>query len=674
MAVLPMSRVNIFGLLKDRKKILETLQRLGVIDVKAFDTDDGFEKVETAVFQARFQKAKADAVQALEVLGRYSPEEKSLFSSLMGLERMSDEEYESHVSRRDEILGKASYIVGLEKEIADLKSEIINLSSNIDALNPWKGLDVSMRFSGTKKTTAFLGTFSENYDIDSLKTYFDECCEKKELAELKENVHFDIVSQSENQTCVMAVCIKEIAAKCEEVLRYMGLVSPVVNVDGTPAEKIAEFEERIKQAKKQLTENERKIGESVIYRDDLKFIVDYFDMRIEKYQVIERLGHSKRVFGLTGYLPKKDTEKLENALTATLDVAVEFTDADGDDVPVALKNNGFAAPLEGVLETFSLPGRGEVDPTSAMAVFYYFLFGLMLSDAAYGFLMVLLCGFALWKFPKMKSGMKKSLKMYLYCGISTTFWGVMFGGYFGDAIQVVARTFFNKEVVIKPLWFSPMDEPMRMLVFSLFVGIIHLFAGLGMKLYSLIRTKQWKDAIYDVIFWYMLVGGAIVYLLSMQMFVDMTNLSFVLPSAVGKAAAIVAVLGAIGIALTAGRSSKNPGKRLAKGLYELYGVTSYLSDILSYSRLLALGLATGVIANVFNKMGSMFGGGIFGAIAFTIVFVVGHTLNIGINLLGAYVHTNRLQFVEFFGKFYDGGGVKYEPFRADTAYFEIENN
>ena len=359
MAVLPMSRVNIFGLLKDRKKILEALQRLGVIDVKTFDTDDGFEKVETAVFQARFQKAKADAAQALEVLGRYSPEEKSLFSSLMGLERLSAPEYESHVSRRDEILGKASYIVGLEKEIADLKSEIINLSSNIDALSPWKGLGVSMRFSGTKKTAAFLGTFSENYDIDSLKTYFDECCEKKELVELKENVHFDIVSQSENQTCVMAVCIKELAAMCEEVLRYMGLVSPVVDVDGTPAEKITEFEERIKQAKKQLAENEEKIRESEESRDDLKFIVDYFDMRIEKYQVIERLGHSKRVFGLTGYLPKKDTKKLENALTATLDVAVEFADADGDDVPVALKNNGFAAPLEGVLETFSLPGRGD---------------------------------------------------------------------------------------------------------------------------------------------------------------------------------------------------------------------------------------------------------------------------------------------------------------------------
>jgi len=194
--------------------------------------------------------------------------------------------------------------------------------------------------------------------------------------------------------------------------------------------------------------------------------------------------------------------------------------------------------------------------------------------------MVLICGIALWKFPRMKTGLRKSLKMYLYCGISTTFWGVMFGGYFGDAIQVIAKTFFNQDIVIQPLWFSPMDEPMRMLVFSFAVGIIHLFAGLGMKFYSLARTGQWKDAIYDVVFWYMLVGGAIVYLLSMQMFVDIAGLSFILSPAVGKAAALVALIGAVGIALTAGRSSRNPAKRLAKGLYELYNVTGYLSDIL----------------------------------------------------------------------------------------------
>ena len=136
-------------------------------------------------------------------------------------------------------------------------------------------------------------------------------------------------------------------------------------------------------------------------------------------------------------------------------------------------------------------------------------------------------------------------------------------------------------------------------------------------------------------------------------------------------AAVFAAIGAVGIVFTAGRESRSPFKRLLKGLYGLYNISGYLSDILSYSRLLALGLATGVIASVFNQMGSMAGGGVAGAIVFILVFLIGHTLNIGINVLGAYVHTNRLQYVEFFGKFFEGGGRKFNPFSAKTKYYKI---
>ena len=111
--------------------------------------------------------------------------------------------------------------------------------------------------------------------------------------------------------------------------------------------------------------------------------------------------------------------------------------------------------------------------------------------------------------------------------------------------------------------------------------------------------------------------------------------------------------------------------RLAIGLYDLYGITSWLSDLLSYSRLLALGLATGVIAQVINQMGSMFGTGVLGTIIFIVVFLVGTVLNLAINLLGAYVHSNRLEFVEFFNKFYDGGGKPFQPFQAVTKYVEF---
>ena len=169
----------------------------------------------------------------------------------------------------------------------------------------------------------------------------------------------------------------------------------------------------------------------------------------------------------------------------------------------------------------------------------------------------------------------------------------------------------------------------------------------------------------------MLVGGGVLYLFRVDMFLSMAGMTTKLPEAVGTIAAVTAILGALGIILFTARHG-GIGKRLAKGAYSLYGATSWLSDILSYSRLLALGLATGVIATVFNKMGSMFGGGIVGFIIFTIVFLVGHTLNLAVNLLGAYVHTNRLQFVEFFGKFYEGGGRPFTPFAPHTKYYKFK--
>ena len=170
----------------------------------------------------------------------------------------------------------------------------------------------------------------------------------------------------------------------------------------------------------------------------------------------------------------------------------------------------------------------------------------------------------------------------------------------------------------------------------------------------------------------MFVGGGIIYILTMPMITGMLGLSFTLNSTIGTISAAAMAIGGVGVVLTGGRESKNWFKRFLKGLYAAYGITGYLSDILSYSRLLALGLATGVIAQVFNQMGSMIGGSWYGAIIFLIIFVVGHTLNLGINVLGAYVHTNRLQFVEFFGKFYEGGGRKFSPFKENTKYYKVK--
>lgn len=666
MAVLQMQRISIYALRKDRKPILEWIQRRGAVEINdALEEDNVFQRMDVSTQKAQIEKNIAASKQALEILNRYAPEKKSLFAVLEGRTEIPVEQANAFGGKSDDVLRVAHRLNERSKDIADCRGLIQKLQTQMEALKPWMNLDISMRTKGTKSTTAFVGSFPAGYTAGDLE-------EQIALLAPKVPVYAEVISTSQEQTCTFLLCGRADAQVLEEALRTLGFARPSSPTKTPPAERMRVLQERMEEQEQIIQEAEQEITGYASQRDDLKFLVDYLTMRSEKYDVIGRLMQSRRTFVLTGYIPQQDAGKLTQELEGRFGAVVELeAPAQEDDVPVLLKNNKFSEPVEGVLESFSLPGKTEVDPTSIMAIFYYILFGMMLSDAAYGLIMVIGCGLALLKFKSMEPSMNKSLRMFFFCGISTTFWGFLFGSFFGDAVAVVSRTFFEHEVVLGPLWFEPIKEPMRMLIFALLVGVIHLFAGLAMKFYQLWRLKCYKDILYDVIFWYMLVGGAIVFMLSSQTFVDIAQLSFILPAQAGTAAAVVAGIGAIGIVLTSGRESRNPAKRLLKGLYGLYNVTGYLSDILSYSRLLALGLATGVIATVINQMGSMGGGGIGGAIMFILVFIVGHTINLGINLLGAYVHTNRLQFVEFFGKFYEGGGRKFAPFGIHTKYYKI---
>lgn len=667
MAVMPMQRIGIYALKSRRKPILELIQRRGVVEIHAEKAEDAvFRQTDTAPAKARFENNTSTLQAALEALDKLEPEKKSLFAPLEGRTPIPLSRYEETAGAAGKTLRAASRVNALWKKCADDRAEILRLEAQIRMLEPWSRLDISMRTTGTASTAAFIGSFPAEYTEEALKA------EIARGAPEIDGVAVEVLSAGTQQTCAFLLCHASNGAKLEAFLRSIGFTYPADRSKKPPQARMQDLNARIEKLRAEIDGAEAEIRTYAALRGAMQYTIDYFSMRIEKYDVLGRLWQSPHVFVITGYIPAESAPALEKELTEKFGAYVELeTPAEDEDVPVKLKNNAFAAPVEGVLESYSMPGRKEIDPSTLMAVFYYFLFGMMLSDAGYGLLMVIGCGIALAKFKNMEESLRKFLKMFLYCGISTVFWGAMFGSFFGDAVTVIGKTFFNVDIAIPALWFTPLNEPMRLLLFSFLIGVIHLFAGLGAQFYQLARQGLWKDAIFDVVFWYMLVGGGILYLLSMQMFADMVSLGFTLPAAVGTAGAIAAGIGAVGIVLTAGRESRSPFKRLLKGLYGLYGVSSYLSDILSYSRLLALGLATGVIASVFNQMGAMLGNSPAGVAVFVFAFLVGHTLNLGINVLGAYVHTNRLQFVEFFGKFFEGGSRKFNPFSAKTKYFKI---
>lgn len=655
MAKIKLMAFEIISLLSDSKKIVDYLQKTGAVQFENA-TDEELVKYKTTSIVAQLENKFELAKRAYTILEENCKLKKSFIESFSDCKEIDYSEYRMLSDKSEELTGICREITSLKEQIDALETEIIKQQSLIDYYGPWKGLDIPMASKRTATTSIFIGTFKNQYTSDEILELI------KERDESIDDVAIEIVHSEKMLTCAVFMCHESSAQNLESVLRDIGFIIPDKVAMKLPDKAQEDCKAEIETIKQNIEKLIAEIKEYESYYSELRFLSDFFTSQIEKYKAVENAGSTDMAFYVKGYVPLRvaDEIKFEIERSYRAQMEIHEPDYENEDVPVLIENKSFAAGVESITDMYSSPSNKDVDPNPIMAFFYYAFFGLMLSDAGYGLLMVIFAIIAKKK-AKVTGNLKKMADMVLYCGISTVFWGVLFGGFFGDLIATVGEKFLGMtDIPSLALWMEPMNNSIELLLYCFLFGIIHLMAGVLIRGYMLIRDKNYLGAICDTIPVMVFVAGFAVF--GADFFTEV-------PDNIKSIGTKVLLVGAALIVLTSGRSSKNILGKLGGGLYGLYNAASgYLGDILSYSRLLALGLVTGVIANVINLLGAMTGN----IIIFIIIFIIGHTVNIAINLMGTYVHTSRLQYVEFFSKFYEGAGRSFTPFKIKSKFFTIK--
>lgn len=648
MAMLPMKRLQALIPESHRDSLLRSLMALGCLEIIASAPDDADPRLTDRFLpdntapsdtQTHLEQVRT----ALAVMGRFTQAEKRSF--LSPLRTVSSQDLEN-ADLIGPIIDTAQFINRISDEIEALHGEEERLVTRKLFLAPWEPLDVPLDTRNLKQVSVLFGVCPAAVDTAVLKEGLFQLAHESELT---------VVSSDQEQHYLFLLCHQSLEQTVETFLKEAGFSRAAFkDIQGTALSNLQEYDRRIRGLQEKRTDLQNKLQDLKKFQQDLELCFDALTLRAGREEAQRNLLQTARTSLITGWVPENRTDAVARELMLQ-DCAYAFADPQAhENPPVAFKNTAIAAPFGIISALYGTPRYGSVvDPTPFMAPFFFIFFGMMVSDAAYGLILAL---GAIWALRQLKRPgfLRQLFTLVLYCGVSTAIWGLLFGSWFGDSIPAISKMLTGTAVFVKPLWFDPLKQPMVMLVFSFALGGLQILAGLGLSGWRQIRSGQWQDALFDVGFWYLLLIGAVLTLLKLPYGPEM------------------AVLGAAGIVLTAGRHENNPIKRVLTGFLSLYNVTGYLADVLSYSRLLALGLASAVIASVINAMGTIGGRSLGGIIALIVIFILGHTFNLAINLVGAYVHASRLQYVEFFSKFYEGGGKPFTPFAMATKYVEVQ--
>ena len=631
MAIVEMKHMDMLALDGDKQALLNAIQKLGCVQLLPADAEDvTFNRPTATAELPALEETVTRVVWAIGRLHRYDTEKKPFMGDKPAIDTAQADALLEELPRYMQTVEK---LESLEREAGELRGQTSRLDAAKEQLNPWRGFALPLdQVRSTRNTVAMLGSVQksalEQWLADGSLT---DLCVVEPVSYQRDLAYVYVVYHRAGKDQLLAL-LKDGG--------YTAIVLPQTTLTAEEQLNALASEQAVIDSKQAAV-----IEATAALAGDiapLKRLYDALSSKRARLTAAKNFSQSERTFFVQSWVPAPMAEQVEKRLKAVSPTAsVSFYDAlEGEEPPVLLHNGAVVTPFESVVSSFSMPSPYSVDPTMVMMPFFINFMGMMVSDAGYGLMMAIIAPLLI-KLLKPAKSTQRMLWLIAGGGVMTVFWGAMYNTWFGFAPF--------------PSVFDPMNNALPVMATCIGLGALHLFAGLGMAAYLNIRRGKFMDMVYDQLSWFLLIVGLVLLAFAPE---------------IGKWMALV---GAGIILVMAGREkSKNPIKRLISGFGALYGITGWVSDLLSYIRLFGMGLATGVIGMVINILvGMVAGGGVIGAILSAVVFVGGHLFNAGINIFGAYVHSCRLQYNEFFGKFFEDGGKPLTPLTQSNHYVYI---
>ncbi len=549
----------------------------------------------------------------------------------------------------------------LNIQLSKLRAEKDHLSSNKEIIEPWLGLSTPVELLKTTVTSLILaGTVNKRY-------FKDETVKKAEEA----GIEIEKIDESKNEVYLIVIFHKSNEEKARSFLDEINFsVEDFRGFEGKPSNILREIQTRIQMVEGE-TENLIEQGKEFVgFYKELLIIYEHTLNEITRLHAVQDATRTKTTYVIEGWVETKRKETLKNLVNSyEAAMMLDIEPEEDEKPPVKLVNRTIFQPFEIVTNLYGTPNYKELDPSPLLAVFFAVFFGICITDAGYGIILALM---ALLLMRKIPAG-KKFLWLIFIGAIFTIIEGALLGGWFGDLFKGTYLDRILKSIMI----FDPMKSYFVFYRLALAFGAIQIYWGLIIKLYGEIKSKNYADALIEAVVWLVVLTSGLIMLFASDFCIQL-NLSSkrLLPGILVKPSFAVFVFCALIVVIFGARKEKNPVFRVFLGVLRftiLGGIFSYLGDFLSYIRLMALGLVTAGIAGAINDIARMtLGIPIVGIVIFIIILVCGHLFNLGINTLGGFVHTLRLQYVEFFQKFFTGGGKTFNPLRRNEKYIILK--